>query len=76
MCGVVFFRWGGASWLGCVSATGWARLGRVDKELIGIFAVSFVFGVVWRRFFDGAGRRGWGARSQWGGRGWDVWIKS
>lgn len=27
-------------------------------------------------FFDGAGRRGWGACPQRGGRGWDVWIKS
>ena len=44
------FCFGGsvASGLGCVSATGWARLGCVDKELIGIFAVGFVFVVVWR----------------------------
>ena len=45
MCGVVFFRWGGASGLGCASATGLARLGRVDslwriKFLLGDFALN------------------------------------
>lgn len=44
-----FFRWGGASWLGCASAMGVARLGRVDKELMGIFVACFVLGVVWWR---------------------------
>ena len=41
---------GGVSGLGGASATGLARLGCVDKELIGIFVVSFVFVVVWRLF--------------------------
>ena len=45
---------------------GRARLGRVDKELIGIFTLCFVFGVVWRR--------GWGVCPRRGGRGWVAWI--
>lgn len=40
--------WRGASGLGRVFVMGLAPLERVDKELIGIFAVVFVFVVVWR----------------------------
>ena len=51
VCGVVFYADELALGLGCASAMGVARLGRVDKELVGIFTLCFVFGVVWRRFF-------------------------
>lgn len=68
MYGVVFFRWGGASGLGCASATGLACLGCVDKELIGIFAVGFVFVVVWRLL-------GWGTWGNGATRGCLCWIK-
>ena len=37
---------GWASGLGCVLAMGLARLGCVDKELIGIFVACFVCGSV------------------------------
>ena len=42
-------------------------LGCADKELIGIFAVSFVLGVVWRR--------GWGTWGNGATRGCLCWIK-
>ena len=44
-------------------------LGCADKELIGIFAVSFVLGVVWRR-----GWGTWGNGATWGYLGL-CWIK-
>ena len=66
---VVFFRWSGASGLGRVSAMGLARLGCVDKELIGIFAVVFVFVVVWRLL-------GWGTWGEWRDAGMFVLDKA
>ena len=72
MCGVVFSDGVARRGWGRVR-NGVARLGRVDKELIGIFTLCFVFGVVWRRFFS----MGWGvACPQRGGRGWVARIKS
>ena len=45
-----FFPMGLGVGVGVRVRNGVARLGRVDKELIGIFTLCFVFGVVWRRF--------------------------
>ena len=48
-CMASFFSigWGRGGW-GARPRTGRARLECVDKELIGIFTLCFVFGVVWR----------------------------
>ena len=64
-----FFMMGWASGLGRVFVMGLAPLERVDKELIGIFAVVFVFVVVWRLL-------GWGTWGEWRDAGMFVLDKA